>query len=197
MSAETNTTSPDNADHLPLPVGVAWAQDAAEDERLLASAVALIEFARSCSALHPRHPRRLVSEAIWFWTERGAPANKYRIRYRTPAAIEHQRTLGHSAAAKLLAHEHVHERAALIAKLLDPATDPRATLLASHACVVTRKEHAVLTAQKHVTGWARYEAAGIFPVDLVTNEPVALAELMLADKSKVTSRPGSLRDGSQ
>ena len=183
MSAEANTTSTHNVDHLSLTVGVAWAEDAAEDRQLLASAVALIEFARSCSALHPRHPRRIVSEAIWFWTERGTPANKYRLRYRTPAAIEHQSTLGHSAAAKFLAHEHVHERAGLIAKLLDPATDVRATLLSSHACVVTREEHAVLTAQKHVTGWARYQAAGILPVDLVSKEPVDLAKLMLEDKT--------------
>lgn len=182
MSADTDNRSHDSAAHVPLSARAAWVRDAAEDERLLASAVALIEFARSCSALHPRHPRRLVSEAIWFWTERGTPANKYRLRYRTPAAIEHQSTLGHSAAAKFLAHEHVHERAGLIAKFLDPATDVRATLLASHACVVTREEHALLTAQKHVTGWARYEAAGILPVDLVNNESVDLAELMLADK---------------
>ncbi|MFW5471622.1 hypothetical protein ACOCJ4_16430 [Knoellia sp. CPCC 206435] len=167
---------------------VVWEEDPAEDQRLLASSVALVEFARTCKTLHPRHPKRLVSEAIWFWSERGSPANKYRLRYRTPAAIELQATLGHSASAKLLAHEHVHERAALVQTLLDPTTDPRRTLLASHACVVTRAEHAALSAQQHLTGWARYEAAGICPVDMSTGQPVLLPELMLADESGSVGR---------
>lgn len=57
-----------------------------------------------------------------------------------------------SRAAKELAHEHVHERAAVVTKLLLPESDPKAILRASQACVVTRAEHKQLTAAKDVEG---------------------------------------------
>jgi len=159
-----------------------WVADPAEDERLLASAVAVVDFARTSPALHSDHPRRLVSEALWFWTERGSPVRKYQIRYRTPAALEMQMTLGMTAAAKHLAHEHVHQRRTVVARLLQPDADVRSTLLAAQACVVTREEHVQLEAYKHLDGWVRYREAGIVPLDLETREPLDLADLVAADK---------------
>ncbi|QTE30320.1 hypothetical protein [Pengzhenrongella sicca] len=160
-----------------------WVADALEDERLLASSVAVVEFARSSGALHADHPRRLVGEALWFWTERGKPARKYRIRYRTRAALRRQETLGMSGAAKYLAHDHVHQRQTVISYLLQQDTDVRAALLAAQACVVTREEHAQLAQYKHLHGWARYLEAGIVPLDLATHIEVDLVAFVAADRT--------------
>lgn len=159
-----------------------WVADPAEDERLLASSIALVEFARTSPALHPDHPRRLVGEALWFWTERGRPSRKYQIRFRTPAAVELQTTIGMTAAAKHLAHEHVHQREAVITYLLRPDVDVRSALLAAQACVVTREEHGQLKVFKHLHGWIRYREAGIAPVDLETGESLDLDALVAADQ---------------
>lgn len=159
-----------------------WLEDPEEDERLLGSSVALIEFARSSSELHRDHPRRLVSEAVWFWTERGSPSRKYKIRYRTPSALRLQATLGMTAASKHLAHEHVHQRQAVIEHLLEDGTDVRAALQSAQACVVTREEHVRLERFKHLHGWVRYLEAGIAPLDLSTGSEVDLLALITADR---------------
>jgi Regulator of chromosome condensation (RCC1) repeat len=102
-----------------------WPDDPTEDERRFNSSLALVIFARTCPDLHPEHRRRLVSEAIWFWTERGARSRKYLLRYRTVGAWERQLSMGYSNAAKHggLAHEHVHEKAPAIDRLLVPTND--------------------------------------------------------------------------
>ena len=79
-----------------------------------------------------------------------------------------------SAAAKLLSHEHVHERAQVVAKLLEPASDINAVLRASHACVVTKAEHKALSVKSSAAGWMRYVAAGVHPIDLATGQPMDL-----------------------
>jgi len=158
-----------------------WPDDATEDERRFKSSLALVNFARTSADLHPDHRRRLLNEAIWFWTERGSPSRKYKLRYRTAAAIELQKSRGFTKAAKSLAHEHVHERASSVAKLLVLTNDASDTLHSMRACVVTRDEHSRLTAQSHAAGWARYVAAGIVPIDMNTGEPMDLDAAMEAD----------------
>lgn len=159
-----------------------WMADAAEDESLLASAVAVVQFARTeRGRLHPDHPRRLVNDAVWFLTERGSPSRKYQLRYRTPAALLLQQQLTATAAAAQLAHEHVHERRHVVAKLLaDEPVDVFGVLAGARACVVTRAEHHEL-GLTGARGWARYLAAGIVPIDLVTGEQVDVAALTADD----------------
>jgi hypothetical protein len=154
-----------------------WPDDPTEDERRFNSSLALVIFARTCPGLHPEHRRRLVSEAIWFWTERGARSRKYLLRYRTVGAWERQLSMGYSNAAKHggLAHEHVHEKAPAIDRLLVPTNDAFEVLASMRACVVTKAEHSRLGKKRSgVAGWARYQAAGIIPLDMNTNEPMDL-----------------------
>jgi hypothetical protein len=159
-----------------------WPDDGTEDERRFKSSLALIDFARTSAELHPDHRRRLVNEAIWFWTERGSPSRKYKLRYRTIAAIELQHSMGFTKSSKDLAHEHVHERAPAVKKLMALTNDPSETLRSMRACVVTRDEHTLLTAQSNVAGWARYRAAGIIPIDMNTDEPLDLDARIAADR---------------
>jgi hypothetical protein len=161
-----------------------WPDDAVEDQRRFDSSLALVNFARTCTELHPGHRRRLVDEAIWFWTERGKPSRKYKLRYRTVAALERQHSMGFTKADKDggLAHDHVHERASAVTKLLAPANDASKVLGSLRSCVVTKDEHSRLsTAQAHVAGWARYRAAGIIPIDMNTGEPMDLDAAVASD----------------
>ncbi|WP_404385318.1 hypothetical protein LL946_04825 [Knoellia locipacati] len=158
-----------------------WPDDPKEVERRLTSAVAVAQFARDAADLHSDHRKRLVNEAIWFWTERGSVSRKYKLRFRTPAALKLQRDLGFSAAAKHLAHEHVHERAAVVLRLLAPDTDIRATLQATEACVVTKEEHHLLASVKGVHGWVRYATVHLHPLDMVTGLPMDLISAAAAD----------------
>ena len=158
-----------------------WPDDPIEDQRRFNSSLALVNFARTCAELHPDHRRRLLNEAIWFWTERGSPSRKYKLRYRTIAALELQHSMGFTKASKQLAHEHVHERAPAVLKLLVLQNDASDTLRSMQACVVTRDEHSLLTAQLDVAGWARYRAVGIIPIDMNTREPMDLDAHITAD----------------
>ena len=158
-----------------------WPDDADAVERRLRSAVAVAEFARASPDLHPDHRKRLLHEAIWFWTERGSVSRKYKLRFRTPAALELQHQLGFSAAAKQLAHEHVHERATVVLRLLEPNTDVRAVLSAADACVVTKAEHQLLATAKGTSGWRRYLQVGLHPIDMETAQPMDLHSAVTAD----------------
>ena len=159
-----------------------WPEDELEVQRRLLSSAALIRFAIQSSELHPEHRRRLLNEAIWFWTERGSPARKYKLRFRTPDAWRLQKALGYSKAAKELAHEHVHERAAVIARLLSGDIAPAVLLSATHGCVVTRREHQLLSSVKGVVGWRRYLAVGLAPIDLTTGLPIDLETAVASDQ---------------
>ena len=159
-----------------------WPDDAAEDQQRFNSSLALVNFARTCPELHLAHRRRLVSEAIWFWTERGSSSRKYLLRYRTVAARELQQSMGFSKAASSLRHEHVHEKASAIDKLLVATNDACEVLGSMRACVVTKDEHSRLpNKQPHVAGWARYQAAGIVPIDMNTGDPMNLDAAVAAD----------------
>ena len=59
--------------------------------------------------------------------------------------------------------------------------DASETLRSMRACVVTRQEHTLLTAQSDVAGWARDRAAGIIPIDMNTSEPMDLDARIKAD----------------
>jgi hypothetical protein len=89
--------------------------------------------------------------------------------------------MGFTKASKGLAHEHVHERASSVAKLLVLTNDASDTLRLMRVCVVTRDEHSRLTAQSHVAGRQRYQAAGIVPIDMNTGESLDLDAAIAAD----------------
>jgi hypothetical protein len=160
-----------------------WLEDPDEERRRFASSVALVSFARSSSDLHPEHPKRLADEAIWFWTERGSRTRKYNLRFRTPAALSLQQSRVARQVTGQLRHDHVHERAKAVVKLLDPNSDPSTVLRSLHACVVTQDEHVRLTRERSMSGWARYKAAGIVPIDMATGEPMDLSAAIMADKA--------------
>lgn len=159
-----------------------WPDDPAEVERRLHSSVAVAEFARASPDLHPAHRKRLLNEAIWFWTERGSISRKYKLRYRTPAALELQHQLGFSAATKHLAHEHVHERAAVVLRMMEADTDIAAILKSAAACVVTKAEHQLLASAKGIPGWRRYLQVGLHPIDMESALPMDLQAAVTADE---------------
>jgi len=121
-------------------MSIGWVQDAEEDEALLSSAVAGVEFARSeRNGLHPRHPSRLINDAIWFLTERGSPSRKYRLRDRTPAALQLQQALGMSGALPQLAHEPCRDHATrhrieTVSRAADQQYDQRPAGLVKAGC---------------------------------------------------------------
>ncbi|WP_346619632.1 hypothetical protein [Blastococcus montanus] len=151
-----------------------WQEEPEEEAARVRSAVALAEFALTDPRVHSDQRKRLLNEAIWFVTERGSVTRKYLLRYRSEAALEIQGRMSATAAAKLLHHEHVHPRKELVARLLAPGADVAAILTGADACVVTRAEHELLTAQQNKFGWARYTAAGITVIDLATGAPLDL-----------------------
>lgn len=110
--------------------------------------------------LRPDHLRELLSVCLWKLTE--SESGKYRTRFRSVAALDSPR--------ETLAHDHVYERAKLVAELI--AWPERIEEIAARAvgCIVTRDEHARLTAlsraRPELLGWARYAAAGLEVVDV-------------------------------
>jgi hypothetical protein len=111
----------------------------------------------------PSHRRELLSLCLWKITE--AEGGKYGTRFRSRAAL--------SAPRAELAHEHVYERQKLVDALLAAPADDDAVVARAVGCVVTRREHARLTAvsraRPELDGWERYEAAGVKVVDLLAD----------------------------
>ena len=68
----------------------------------------------------------------------------------------------------------MHERAALVARLLAEGTDVEAVLASAEACVVTKDEHRLLGSALGIFGWQRYAYVGLHPIDMHTGEPMDL-----------------------
>lgn len=92
-----------------------------------------------------------------------------------------QEELGFTASATHLAHEHVHERAAIVLRLLTPDVDVRAVIEAADAYVVTKAEHKLLGSVTGVAGWRRYMEIGLHPIDMNTGQPMDLQAALAAD----------------
>jgi len=114
-----------------------------------------------------RHKRELLSVCVWKLTE-ARPASKYALRYRTPDALTGEGALG---------HEHVHQRARLVAALL-AGEEPIETIVArAVACTVTRAEHGRLDRYKDCDGWERYRRAGLRVIDTLAGCELDLGDL--------------------
>lgn len=104
------------------------------------------------------HLKELIDEMLWKITECHGKWNTRFISKRALLAIDEK-----------LQHEHVFERKALIAELLQGADRINAVVEKAIGCVVTKCEHGILTKisreRPELSGWKRYEAAEIEVVD--------------------------------
>jgi hypothetical protein len=132
-----------------------------------ASAIQLAESVLAAEGLTEGHRREALSLAIWFYTEADG---KWNTRYRSAGAV--------GAAPKMLNHEHVLTRRALVERLLSDPENCAQTMRTAVACCVLREEHKRLTAldgaRSSLTGWRRYAAAGIEVIDLATGQTLDL-----------------------
>jgi hypothetical protein len=137
--------------------------DRADDREL--SAIRLAQAVLGAEGVVDPHRKEMLGIAVWKYTE--AKSSKYGLRYRTPAAISAGPTVK-------LQHEHVRTKAAIVQELLAAGPSLAPVVLSSAVgCVVTKDEHAMLTAlPKSYQGWARYSAAGLSVIDGVTGRSV-------------------------
>ena len=128
-----------------------------------ASAVALLWLVLEARRLLMAHRREVMSVALWKHTEAAAapPCPKYRLRYRTRAAMD-------LTTAAEVRHEHVWTREWLIDTMLERhrhgwTEADLARFVEQHAvaCTVTVDEHQRLEEHEGREGWNRYAAAGI------------------------------------
>jgi hypothetical protein len=106
-----------------------------------------------------QHKYGLIDGMIWTITQ---ARGKYTTRYRSRAALD-------APKGAKLQHEHVTTRKHLVNSILQHPERAREIAARAVGCVITKEEHQRLTRitreQPHLTGWQRYEAAGIEVVD--------------------------------
>jgi hypothetical protein len=127
------------------------------DQRRL-SAIRLAQAILAAPDVTLTHRRELLSIVVWKYTE--ADAGKWGVRYRSDGVLN--RTGG------VVQHEHVKPRKQIVDELLSSASAEVPGVLASSvACLVSAEEHRALGAvPPDLSGWARYEAAGVRVWDL-------------------------------
>lgn len=114
------------------------------------------------------HIRELLSTLIWKITE---VKGKYNLDYVSLGAL-------HEKDKKQLVHEHVYERAKLVTELLKGEKNVDQVLNCAIACLVTKKEHELLSrVEKNLTGWDRYILAGVDVYDSKTGRKVELIKI--------------------
>lgn len=125
---------------------------------IIESAITAIEGILTLQILE-QHKRGLINGMIWTITE---ARGKYTTRYRSRGALD-------APKGTKLQHEHVTTRRQLVDAILQHPERAREIAATAIGCVVTKEEHERLTritrAQPHLTGWQRYEAAGIEVID--------------------------------
>jgi hypothetical protein len=107
------------------------------------------------------HYRELLKICLWKYTEAEGPS-KHKTRYRSQGAIE-------NPSAKLN-HDHVVTRKQIIDSIIAEPKNFVTHLLTAVGCTVLASEHATLNQIGRdfpaLSGWARYEQAGIQVWDL-------------------------------
>lgn len=121
----------------------------------MASALELARLASRADQLLLEHRKKLLSQAIWWYTECDG---KFTTRYRTAAVI------GEEIVA--VRHEHVVQRKGQIARMLADPDSVDDVMRASLACIVSTAEHNRLSPFDHLDGWERYAAAGLTVYDM-------------------------------
>lgn len=113
-----------------------------DHDRRIESAKTIINTLVSLDIYFP-HQKELISNALWKITEADG---KYKLRYWSEGSLSDIQSNWH--------HEHVHERKALVSRLLsgEMIDDVIKDVI---ACIVTRDEHKKLNQSKS-QGWARY-----------------------------------------
>ncbi len=128
----------------------------------------LAEVVASAEGLVLAHRTEVLSIAVWKFTE--ADGGKYGVRYRTPAAAFAD------PPAEKVQHEHVITRKSLVAQMLREPDEIPAIMATALACLVTKDEHQLLMAAEkaapELTGWQRYQAAGLDVIDMATGQPL-------------------------
>jgi hypothetical protein len=144
-----------------------WAPRPDADERRR-SAIRIAKLVLAADGLVKAHRDELLSIAIWKYTE---VDGKFTTRFRSAGAVA-ERDI------RQLNHEHVFPRKWLRERLLADPSRCEATMAMAVGCVVTRDEHAALTAASRadpsLEGWARYVAAGVEVFDMATGARVQL-----------------------
>ena len=125
----------------------------AQEERR--SAAVMAHLAVSAVGLSDRHRKDLLNVAVWKCTEADG---KLKCRYRSAGVL--------SDVPSDIHHEHVITRKASVACILEHRDLSTWLLGAALACLVTVEEHAQLSLQKEVSGWKRYEKAGVVVYDM-------------------------------
>lgn len=126
---------------------------------LRTSALLLVRHLLDATGLHPAHRKKMLSFALWEWTEASgvAPHAKYNLRYVSEGVVA-------ATSPDPINHEHVHTRKSLIEALLQRSwTDAELEEFLDGrgvACIVTTTEHAALGTSKK-EGWERYDDAGV------------------------------------
>jgi hypothetical protein len=114
--------------------------------------------------LYPRHKGDLLNICLWKLTEAGG---KFGTPYWSRAAL--------AAPRGELQHEHVFQRARMVAALIEGRLTSAAVARRAVGCIVTRDEHrrlsAVSRADPALDGWARYARARVSVVDRRTGRP--------------------------
>ena len=133
----------------------------------MASARRLVKLLVGADDLYPAHRKESIKLALWYVTE--AEAGKLNTRFRSRASRE---------PGAVLRHDHVYERAKMAERLIAHPDELDRILDLAVGCVVTKEEHARLTAvsRQHpdLDGWRRYRAAGIEVVDMLRGESADL-----------------------
>lgn len=128
------------------------------EEEIIESATTAIEGVLTLP-IQERHKRDLINGMLWKLTE---ARGKYTTRCRSQGLLD-------APKGTKLQHEHVTTRKQLVDTVLKDPTRAREIAATAVACVVTKEEHERLTRisreQPHLTGWQRYDAAGIDVID--------------------------------
>lgn len=124
-------------------------------EARMASAVDLARWAVTAEHLLPTHQRKLLSQAIWWYTECDG---KFTTRFRTAAVIGDE--------IVNVRHEHVVQRKGQIDRMLAHPDQVDEIMASSLACTVSTAEHDLLKPFDHLDGWPRYAAAGLTVMDM-------------------------------
>jgi len=130
----------------------------------MASAVDLACWASTAEHLLPAHQRKLLSQAIWWYTECDG---KFTTRFRTAAVI--------GAEVVNVRHEHVVQRKGQIDRMLAHPERVEEVMASSVACVVSTAEHQQLEPFNDLDGWPRYLAAGLTVLDMADGTALDLA----------------------
>jgi hypothetical protein len=127
-------------------------KDSVEDRR---SATVIAGLGINAPGLSAKHRRWLLNDSLWAYTQADG---KWSCRYRSEGVLNDSPTP--------IQHDHVYTRKEMIDCMLANRDQYAWNLSAAVGCLVTVEEHHRLSLQKDVSGWKRYEKAGVVVYDM-------------------------------